>query len=61
MIQDYEQRVVRACLAALARRSGAGLLVSYADIGREMDSETTPEIVCDGDGKCARIYVPESL
>jgi hypothetical protein len=61
MNQDYERKVVRACLAALARRSGVGLLVSYSEIGREMDNDTTPEIICDGDAKCARIYVPEGL
>jgi hypothetical protein len=61
MTQDYEQKVVRACLAALARHSSDGLLVSYAEIGREMDRDTRPEIVCDGDSKCARIYVPEGL
>ena len=61
MTQDYEQKVMRACLAALARRSSDGLLVSYAEIGREMDCETRPEIVCEEESKCARIYVPEGL
>ena len=61
MTHDYEQRLVRACLAALARRSGGGLLISYLEIGRELASGSTPEIVCDGDAKAARIYVPEGL
>ena len=59
MTQEYEQKVVRACLAALARRSSGGLLVSYFEIGREMDRGTAPEIVCDGDTNGVRIYVPE--
>ena len=60
MTHDYEQKLVRACLVALARRSG-GLLISYLEIGRELASGSTPEIVCDGDAKAARIYVPEGL
>ena len=59
MTQEYEQKLIRACLAALTRRTGMGLVVAYGDIEREMANDVRFDIACDVDAKCVRITVPE--
>lgn len=59
MTAEYEQKLVRACLAAVARRTGTGLVIAFADIDREFANDTRLEIACDGDAKCVRIAAPE--
>ena len=59
IMRDYEEKVLQACLAALSRRVPGGLLISYLEIGRELADGTMPAVICDGDVKAARIYVPE--
>jgi hypothetical protein len=59
MAHQSEQNLIPACLAALARRVGVGLIVTYEEIERETDNDTRLEIACDGDAKCVRITVPE--
>jgi hypothetical protein len=54
-MQEYEQKLVRACLAALARRAGVGLVVTFAEIEAEYDRPTDLALAIDGDGKCVRI------
>jgi hypothetical protein len=58
MAPEYEQTLVRACLAALARRAGVGALVVAFD---EIDLERADRLVmvCDGDAKCVRIAIEE--
>ena len=59
MLLNDEQKLVRACLAALARRVNVGLVVTYDDIEREYANDTRLEIACDDQAKCARITAPE--
>jgi hypothetical protein len=59
MTPEYEQKLVRACLAALARRIDVGLVVAFDDIEREYANDTRLEIACDDDAKCVRITAPE--
>jgi hypothetical protein len=55
MTQEYEQKLVRACLAALARRISVGLVVTFADIEAEYEKPSDLSIAVDGDAKCVRI------
>lgn len=59
MTPKYEQQLVRACLAALARRTGVGLVVTDEAIEREYENDTKLDLVCDVAAKCVRISVPE--
>ena len=55
MQETLESKLVRACLAALARRAGkTGLVVSYDEIDYDFpDEEVT--FISDEDAKCVRI------
>ena len=59
MTPEYEQKLVRACLAAIARRTGVGLVVTAEDIEREYENDTKLDLVCDVAAKCVRVSVPE--
>jgi hypothetical protein len=56
-VNEYQKDLVRACLAALARRTGAGLVVSLAEIEAEYEHLGQLGILVDGDAKCVRIAV----
>ncbi len=48
-------KLARACLAALARRAGKkGLVISYDEIDYDFPDDEI-ELACDGDAKCVRI------
>lgn len=60
MTPENEQKLARACLAALARRAGSGVLVvSYEEIGRELANDIRVEIISDCEAKCVRLWAPE--
>jgi hypothetical protein len=59
MTPEYEQKLVRACLAAIARRTGVGLVVTDEAIEHEYENDTKLDLVCDAVAKCVRISVPE--
>ena len=61
MNQEQEQKLVRACLAALARRANAGIVVAFADIEAEYDRPSCLALIVDGDAKCVRITVEEDV
>lgn len=55
MMPEYEDRFVRACLAALARRAEVGLVITFAEIEAEYERPADLALAIDGDGKCVRI------
>jgi hypothetical protein len=59
MAAEREQRLARACLAALARRAGVALVVTHEEIEREYANGAQLVCVSDGGAKCVRISVPE--
>lgn len=59
MTQEFEEKLVRACLAALARRASVDLVVAFADIEAEYDKPSGLALAVDGDARCVRITVPE--
>lgn len=59
MMQDYEQKLIRACLAALARRMNIGLVVTFAEIEAEYEKAADLAMAVDADAKCVRITLQE--
>jgi len=53
------QSLTRACLAAIARRAGVSLVVTYEEIEREYRTDAGLALASDADAKCVRITVPE--
>lgn len=58
MTQEYEQKLSRACLAALARRAGTALVVTDEEIEREHANDARVACERDAIAKCVRITVP---
>lgn len=54
-----DDKLIRASLAALARRAGVGLVVTRAEIEHELDGDTRVRIGFDKDADCYRISIPE--
>ncbi len=54
-----EDKLIRACLAALARRVGVGLVVTQEELEREITGGTKLRFAFDDDADCVRITVPE--
>lgn len=55
MVGETKETMIRACLAALARRAGkTGLVVRYDEIGHDFHDHEI-ELACDGDARCVRI------
>lgn len=59
MAAEHEQMLTRACLAALARRAGVPLVVTYDEIEREYGGDARLALASDAGAKCVRITVPE--
>ena len=59
MASEQEQRLARACLAALARRAGAPLIIRYEEIEREYGADAQLSLASDAKAKCVRISIPE--
>jgi hypothetical protein len=58
MSPQYENQMIRACLAALVRRTGNSLVVRYDEIDHDFD-ERELVVVCDGDALCVRISLAQ--
>ncbi len=60
MAPDCENKLIQACLAALARRATTGLVVAYEEIENEYAANARLECVCDARAKCVRIGIRET-
>jgi hypothetical protein len=60
MMPQCEQKLVRACLAALVRRTGVGVVIMLADIEAEYERPSDLSISTDTAAKCVRIAVAEA-
>jgi hypothetical protein len=58
-MDDYEERLLRACLAALVRRINSRMAIPYWEVNRELDRETQVDCVLDADAVRLRIAVRE--
>ena len=59
MASEQEQRLARACLAAVARRAGAPLVIRYEEIQREYGADALLALAPDAEAKCVRISISE--
>ncbi len=58
-MQHPEDKLIRASLAALARRVGVGLVVTHEELERELTGDTRVRFAFDENAGCVRITVPE--
>lgn len=58
-MQHPEDKLIRASLAALARRVGVGLVVTREELEREVAGDTRVRFAFDESADCYRISIPE--
>ncbi len=59
MVPEGKETLTRACLAAVARRAGVALVISFAEIDREYENGCVLNCVIDDQARCIRITAPE--
>lgn len=58
-MREIRESLAWACLAAVARRAGVPLVISFAEIDREYEDGCTLNCVIDDEAKCIRITARE--